>query len=131
MKPKVKIKGAGKIIKRFHELGEDGVKKAKEIMEKSAKTVQKKAKTHVPVDTGLLKSSIATKVYRDEGGTVGVVGPSKEAVSGDPYYGYFVEYGTQKMSAQPFMRPAADQSAAEVTQFFEDGMREFISRVGV
>ena len=37
---------------------------------------------------------------------------------GDTYYWRFLEFGTAKMAAQPFMRPAADQAAGDVVDEF-------------
>lgn len=37
---------------------------------------------------------------------------------GDTFYWRFLEFGTAKMAAQPFMRPAADQSAGDVVDEF-------------
>lgn len=54
------------------------------------------AQAIVPVDTGALKNSIAAEVD----GFTGVVSTNME-------YAWFVEDGTYKMAAQPFMRPAA------------------------
>ncbi len=35
----------------------------------------------------------------------------------DPYYWRFVEFGTKKMTARPFLRPAADRLPAALTAF--------------
>ena len=53
----------------------------------------------VPVRTGRLQASIQTIEYP---GTV-VVGPV------DVPYSLFVEYGTRYMTAQPYIRPAAEE----------------------
>lgn len=36
----------------------------------------------------------------------------------DPYYWHFLEFGTRKMSARPFMRPAANSKGAAAIQKF-------------
>jgi len=47
------------------------------------------------------------KVHEDE---VAVkIGPAKGTAAQYFYYGFFIEYGTIKMGAHPFMRPAFDQ----------------------
>lgn len=79
------------------------------------------AKNRVPVDTGNLKLSISTghPSGRDTApGDLEVqVGPTAE-------YGAFVEYGTTRMAAQPYMTPAAEM----VTQALE---RKFSTQVGL
>lgn len=58
------------------------------------------AKAKTPVLTGTLRRSIHS-VFSN-GGLTGIVGPSV-------LYGKFVEFGTRRMGARPFMRPAAEQ----------------------
>jgi HK97 gp10 family phage protein len=41
-------------------------------------------------------------------GGVADVGRGKEKVQADAFYARFVEYGTSKMAARPFLRPAID-----------------------
>lgn len=61
--------------------------------------VEAKAKAKAPVKTGTLRRSIHS-VFSN-GGLTGIVGPSV-------LYGKFVEFGTRRMGARPFMRPAAE-----------------------
>lgn len=56
------------------------------------------AKSVVPVDTGFLKSTLGVEV---SGQVVKIV-----ALAG---YAAFVELGTYKMAAQPYLRPAYEQ----------------------
>lgn len=51
-----------------------------------------------PVDTGFLRNSVQSTVT----GTTGVVTVGAE-------YGAYVEYGTRRMSAQPYFHPAIEQ----------------------
>lgn len=91
-----------------------------------AKEVQKSARAAVPVlatpnayrTKGLLKRKISVRVSKESrrAGDVGVfvnVKPAAKSARGatnrlDPYYWRFVEFGTKKMTARPFMAPAAD-----------------------
>ena len=67
--------------------------------------VQGAAKVLSPVDTGALKGSITIEPINEYSGKVG---PAM-----DPY-DIFVEMGTRKMAAQPYMRPAADNNRKRV-----------------
>ena len=71
------------------------------IVEKCCEAVQRRATQLVPVDTGRLKSSIGYHVERTGGGPVGYVGSEVE-------YAIFVEEGTWRTSAQPYLVPALD-----------------------
>lgn len=59
------------------------------------------AQAGVPVQTGRLQGSITQDVERIKGGTFRGIIETK----GIPYAG-FIEHGTSKMRARPFMRPA-------------------------
>jgi HK97 gp10 family phage protein len=59
---------------------------------------ERRARELVPVDTGRLRRSISSDV---EGKEL-VVG----TVSADTEYAAYVEYGTSRMHAQPYLRPA-------------------------
>lgn len=67
------------------------------IVQKTAADIEAQAKTLAPVDTGALQNSIT---WRPTGQT------SAEVFTGIDY-SIYQEYGTYKMSAQPFMVPAA------------------------
>ena len=61
------------------------------------------AKDVTPVDTGALKASIKPKKL-DE--TTWEYGPHTD-------YAIYVEFGTRKMAAQPYVRPSAEKLRAE------------------
>lgn len=61
--------------------------------------VEGAAKRACPVDTGRLRSSITHDLERDAKGLVAFVGT-------DVDYAPHVEFGTFRMRAQPFLRPA-------------------------
>jgi HK97 gp10 family phage protein len=63
---------------------------------KAALDIEAQAKSKAPVDTGTLKNSIqATKV-----------GTAHWRVVVGADYGMYVEWGTGRMAAQPFLQPA-------------------------
>lgn len=81
-----------------------GEKKAKvQALEVIGGMAESYAKAACPVDTGRLRNSIT---HQQESENVEVIGTN---VSYAPY----VELGTSKMSARPFLRPAAEGHAAE------------------
>lgn len=45
------------------------------------------------------------------------------------YWGAFVENGTEKQSAQPFLRPALDQAGNRPTEIFATALRRDIDRI--
>lgn len=131
------IEGLDELKKAFNLLPQRvAAKAASKSVREGAKVIQKAAKAKVPVDTGNLKRSIAIKVLnkkRDAMEVVAIIGPGaghfskkKQTRTGDGFYGFFVECGTKKMKAQPFMRPAYDESKIEAQQAIMDIIGEAI-----
>lgn len=74
--------------------------------------VEKSAKQNAPVDTGRLKASITHKVD----GLMGVVGSDVE-------YAPYIELGTQRMKAQPYLRPALYDNKSNIIKIFTDVLK--------
>lgn len=70
--------------------------------------VESEAKLRCPVDTGMLRNTITHDVNPD--GTSVRIGTSTE-------YAPYVELGTVKMSAQPFLRPAVLENKSRIQAF--------------
>lgn len=87
---------------------------AEQIVSKSIHDVVASAQSIAPVDTGNLKGSIGA----DVDGLEAVAGPTAE-------YGAYVEYGTSRMSAQPYMGPAFNRALPK----FERALGKLGSRV--
>lgn len=92
---------------------------AKAVVKKTAKDIEKSAKTLAPVDTGNLKNSITTSDLRN----VTQESPSAE-VRASANYAQYLEFGTSRMPAQPFMGPAAKKHGPE----FMAAMAEIIEK---
>lgn len=73
---------------------------------RSTARIERTAKRICPVDTGRLRSSITRSLGRDSRGLFGEVGSNVE-------YAVYVELGTSRAQAQPYLRPAL---AAEVVR---------------
>jgi HK97 gp10 family phage protein len=80
------------------------------------------AKELVPVDTGALKESI-----RFEGSfpSYRVVADAQNMYS-DAFYGQFVEFGTSKMKAQPFIWPAINTTLREFKSILAQHVKEYL-----
>ena len=87
----------------------DAVKtNAETILSIVARKIAASARQIVPVDTGALKSSIE---IRQES--------LKAHIGSDLHYAGYVEAGTSKMSAQPYLRPALMGNLHKIKRAFE------------
>lgn len=87
---------------RLEAIGETGKQQTAEALQTCAATIRDQAKTLCPVKTGKLRRSIRIQTRKEaEALSIGV-----SAGNGEASYARFVEYGTSRRKAQPFMRPA-------------------------
>lgn len=78
----------------------------------AVKLVEAEAKSISPVDTGNMKNSI----YSEVDGSIGkVISPAE--------YSSYVEYGTVRSQAQPFMRPALFGHKNDIKNLFLEAFR--------
>ena len=76
-------------------------------------TAETYAKQDCPVDTGRLRNSITHEVRMDENATY--IGSNVE-------YAAFVEMGTTRMKARPYLRPAATNHTEEYKELVKEAL---------
>jgi len=74
-----------------------------QLVKKHAFGIEARAKQLAPVDTGLLRNSLQTKVD----------GPLKATVGTNVSYAEYQEFGTRHQKGKPFLTPAADEQKKE------------------
>ncbi len=91
--------------------------------------IRDRAKELAPVRTGLLKESIFAGFGRPDGRrkkasvVVGVkYGP------GHANHAHLIEFGTHKQEAQPFMRPALEQTKGQVQEALKTNISKLIEK---
>ncbi len=77
-----------------------------------ALVIAQQAENNCPVDTGYLRSTVFVK---EEGDDV--------LIGFDAPYASYVEFGTYKMAAQPFLRPALDNAEAAALSAIVDSVQ--------
>ena len=124
MKLALKFTGVREMEQRFERIDKSVRRSQQQIAQEAAELVAEEARRLVPVLTGELRDSIIIS-ERQLGGAFKMnmrtltavrlyVGPRKGAGYPNGYQGHMIEFGTVKMAAQPFMRPAFDNTRAEV-----------------
>lgn len=95
-------------------------KKAMDRLEKAGKYVADAARQRVPVDTGKLKDTIrVTRLPNDPKLDIRVYAGSRD--KGGAFYAHMIEFGTTKMGARPFLRPALNQAKSVIMGIMENG----------
>lgn len=77
------------------------------VVRKTASDIERDAKQNAPVDTGNLRASIGATYTGD-----GRMSRMSAEIGPTANYAQYVELGTYKMAAQPYLFPAADRHEA-------------------
>lgn len=89
---------------------------------KSAFAIERRAKILSPVDTGRLRSSIATSLGIVNRGITSIV-------QTNVFYAIYIHEGTRRMRKRPFMKQAAEQSVKDISQFYSEAERKAFDKV--
>lgn len=111
------VRGLEELIKKLNDLPkklENRVIRA--AVRQGANIIKEKAQSYVPENTGALKKSIKVSGAKAKPGVISFkIRPTNNTKKGiSVFYGRFIENGTSKMVAKPFMRPAFDEAGDEV-----------------
>lgn len=118
----VEIKGIGRLQAKLSKL--DPLTRAGIVagVQKAALKVEGDAKLMAPVDTGALRGSITTGGRSTPDGAEATIGSSLE-------YAPYVELGTSRMSAQPFLQPGLQKNKKIATQIVVSEVRKAIKGI--
>lgn len=118
----VELEGLDDLRAKLEKLPEQARKGAGDALEESAEAIADGMRDGVSVDSGTLRDSINAKV--DRGALTAEIGPDNQ----DADYGYYQEFGTSSMPAQPFALPAAESERGRfpdrVTQHVTESIPE-------
>lgn len=144
MAERLEVSGLRQLGEAMRGLSEDmRTKVARQAVAAGASVVRKAARDKAPVDSGNLKASLIMKRIRETNLTEeyivtprkGKTRDGKAAKRGqgklgkDAYYARFVEFGTVKVPARPFIRPALEDNVQRATQAIADRLAARIKKV--
>jgi len=89
----------------------------------AAEPVVESAKSRVSVRTKELRNDIHSRLMQANTAGVTVVVGTKH------FYGRFLETGTRRMAARPWLRPALDENQDEVVRRFRGEIRRLVLQV--
>lgn len=120
-----RIEGLDELESQFDRLADTSKKKVMmKALNAGIQPIKKEAKARAPERTGLLKKNIRSKQMRyTEKPAVGIY------ISGKAYYWYFIENGTSRMAAAPFLRPAVDSKHEKGVNKFKEKWKVEIDKV--
>ena len=98
---------------RLPQIKRDLRQRAAQLVKQTAFEIEAQAKLLAPVKTGFLRNSIQTEMTGEMEATIG---PAAE-------YAIFIELGTSRRAARPFLSPAIEGVRAK----FEAGLKNLLS----
>ncbi len=116
----LRVRGSAELRRALERLrGAERRRAQQDGLEAGARVVETYAKLAAPVDTGTLRNSIMLDEVTPERA---ILGPHVD-------YAEHVEFGTSRMAAQPYLRPAVDEHEREIVDAIEAAVRGFIEGV--
>lgn len=109
----IEIQGLNITKRKLMRQGDRTRRQIEEVIDMISFKIQREAALRAPVDTGFLRSSII--VIEEE--------PFYNEIVATADYAHFVEYGTRRTAAQPFMVPAAQMFVDEFRREIQKAMR--------
>ena len=94
-------------------------------LSKAMEPVKQSAISLAPIRTGNLRQSIVKRTSIPKAGN-NFTAEARVSVTTDGWYGMFHEFGTVKMPAHPFMRPAIDNNSDAALTIFRRELKESI-----
>lgn len=101
--------GMQELLRQLEQVGSEAERIKKDALLAGAEVIQQAASEKAPRDTGKLAENIVISDINEDG-TVDI-GPDR-----DRFYGLFLEFGTTKMAARPFLQPAFEENKEQVQQ---------------
>lgn len=116
----LELEGIENLLTEVEKLGQAGSRIENKALREAGEVVKEAIQMAAPRRTGTLKASIAVSNVKTKDGVKQVeVGPGK-----DGWYGKFVEFGTVKMRARPFMAPGYEVSKSEAMAAIEKELKK-------
>jgi HK97 gp10 family phage protein len=114
------VRGSEQLTRNLRRLaGNERRQAQRDGLEAGARVVETHSKLLAPVDTGALRNSIQ----------VDSVTPIEAIIAPHTDYAEYVEFGTSKMAAQPYMRPAIDEHGREIVDAVQRTVAAFVESI--
>ena len=120
----IELTGVDEILNKLQQMGINISRLENKALKNAAEPVLEDAKANVPVRTGKLKKGLKiTNVKKKEGVKYILVGVDRGDNS-EIFYGKFVEFGTSKMPAKPFLQPAYEKNKDNIQKTIANTLKE-------
>lgn len=123
----MELEGMDNLIRRIEEMGKAGVRVENKALKKAGELIVEEAKNNVPVKTEKLKKGLKVSGVRKKNGNKFVLAGIQKGDNSKIFYGKFLEFGTSKMKAQPFMGPAYESKKEEAKEIIKQELKNALN----
>ncbi|HEY5576209.1 MAG TPA: HK97-gp10 family putative phage morphogenesis protein [Clostridiaceae bacterium] len=126
MASEISLEGVDALINRLNAMNVNVNKLVNTALQAAAEPVLADAKsTSEFVDrTGKLRKGLKTSNVQTKDGMKYILVGVDKADNSKIFYGKFIEFGTSKMPARPFMQPAFEKNKNEIERIIADTLKE-------
>lgn len=122
------VEGLDNLMAKIEAMGKKGANIQDDALQQAAKPILADAIKNAPEDTGKLKKGLKiSKAFNKKGIRYVYVGTDKKDPQ-SPFYAFFLEFGTSKMSARPFLRPAYENNKKQVIEILKNEISKGLSK---
>ena len=119
----VEIEGLAELQAALKKFPDEFKRASEQVLGQPLALLTREAKSEAPVDTGRLRSSIASQIVRGPGSQiVGKVGTNVE-------YAIHQEYGTRYQPGKPFLRPALAKHKDRIVLMVDKAIVKILKRL--
>lgn len=125
----MELEGLDNLLKRVEDMGKAGTRVENTALKKAGEVILEEAKqTSAFHDiSGKLRKGLKVSGIRSTSGRKYVLVGIQKGDNSDIFYGKFLEFGTSKMIARPFMGPAYESKKKEATEVIKQELKSALN----
>ncbi|HID0883020.1 TPA: HK97-gp10 family putative phage morphogenesis protein [Clostridium botulinum] len=120
----MELDGLDELIRKVQDMGRAGTMIENRALKKAGELIVEEAKNNVPFRKGKLKEGLKVSGVRKKNGNKFVLAGIQKGDNSKIFYGKFLEFGTSKMKARPFMGPAYESKKEEAKEVIKEELRK-------
>lgn len=120
----MELEGMDSLISKIENMGKAGARIENKALKKAGQIIINEAKKNVQVKTGKLNEGLKVSGIRKKNGNKYVLAGIQKGDNSKIFYGKFLEFGTSKMGAKPFMAPAYESKKKEAKEVIKQELRK-------
>lgn len=119
----MELDGIEKLLDKINAMGKAGQRVENKALKKAGEVILEQAKNNVNVRTERLKKGLKVSGVRNKDGRKYVLVGIQKSDNSNIFYGKFLEFGTSKNPAMPFMAPAYESRKREAIEIIKEELK--------